>query len=215
MTTVGSTLEPAADAKKPPWYRRRPVLVVAGAVVVIGLTVFSDLPQPEPISRQVSDEMAVISEINADAATCVFAIKETFSIYADETKGTLSPSDKATVPTLLRDDQGACSYTNSSIYDLSNIEIPTTAAGREIGDVLNTVTVWATEYALGAIVAIETLSNDLSDSTSLASLASNERGLASQRSLARSQVNQADHLLRGAHLPYPIMPVTPAPPRNS
>ena len=101
-----------------------------------------------------------MQQINDDIAGCAYGVKETFTIYQDEKKGSLTPSDRAETPSMLRDDQTACSFTSSEIYDLSNVEGTGTPAGKNIGDVVNVVTLWATSDALGAIEDIQTLQDD-------------------------------------------------------
>jgi hypothetical protein len=223
MSSTGPRVPPQrdvggkVDSERPklPWYRRRAALVGAVVTVVLAVTVISDLPQHTPIAEQISDETTVISEINADASSCVYAVKEAFGFYSDETRGSLTASDRARLPTLLADDQGACSFTNESIFDLSNIEVPGSAAGRAIGAVVNTVTLWVTSDALGAIDAIMSLTKEPANAADLGELAKSERFLASDRATVRSEILTADKDLHGANLTGPGLPVLPLPAGSS
>lgn len=203
--------EPLAAPPRPVWYRRRAVLVTGAVALVVGFTVLSDLPESTPIPQQVQQETAVIQEIHTDADDCIVAIQESFTLYHDELSGKLSSSDKGQIPTMLGQDQGACSFTNSSIYDLANIEVPGSAAGRHIGDAVNTVTVWVSGPALSAIEAIQTLTGSPGDATAQATLISAERGLAADRAKVTTEIEAADRVLDGAHLPYPGLPSLPQP----
>ena len=148
----------AAKAPPTPWYRRRrALLVTVAAIVVLAITVVSDLPVHSSLAADASAGQSVMSEVNADVGPCAFAVKESFSIHADQVAGSLSSSDQREASSLLRDDLAACSFTDDSIFELSNIEVPGSAAGKRLGEVVDTVTLWATSDALGAISDLETL----------------------------------------------------------
>jgi hypothetical protein len=220
MTQGGSTLPAAggepgirSDGVAPsgvPWYRRRAVVVGAVVAVVLAITVVTDLPHPTSRPQEIADESTVIGEINTDASPCTFAVKESFSIYGDVTAGTLSASNRAEIPGLLADDQSACSFTDSSIFDLSNIEVPGSAAGRDIGDMVLTVTDWASSDAVAAIQQIETLAGDPGNGKARSALGADEKLLASDRASAMKELQAADQVL-DAHLPAPALPVLPVP----
>lgn len=193
-----------------PWWRRRAVLVAAGVLAVVAVAVVTDLPHSTSRAQQVSDESTVIGEVNTDVSPCTFAARESFSLYGELTQGTLTPSQRTTVPGLLRDDVAACSFTDNSIFDLSNIEVPGSAAGRQIGQLVSTVTVWASSDAVSAIEQIETLSGAPNDPKALRALSKAEGLLASDRTKALAEVRQAGRILGDAHLPAPALPALPA-----
>ena len=56
----------------------------------------------------------------------------------------LPSSEQRQVPGLLTDDQAACSFTDDSIYQLSTITVPGSGSGRDLGQLVGTVTLWAT-----------------------------------------------------------------------
>ena len=154
---------PEPDGGTRRWYKRRAFLVAAGVVVVVGAAVISDLPTPTSPASDAKAENAVIKQINTDVAPCLFSIREALTLYGDETSGTLSSAHRAQIPALLRDDQTACSYTNDNIFELSDIDVPGSSAGKQVSQAVNTVTVWATSDALGAIEAIQTLTSHPGD----------------------------------------------------
>ena len=82
---------------------------------------------------------------------------EALGIWGDQSAHTLSQADQAESASLLRDDQNACSFTDESIFDLSNIEVPGSPAGKDMGDLVATSILWTTSDALKAIEAVQTL----------------------------------------------------------
>jgi hypothetical protein len=208
--TTASPLASGADGPdKGPWYRRRGVLLGAGVAAVVAITVLTDLPQPSSRASEIANAKTVIQEINADLAPCAFAAKEAFIIYDAETKNALSPADRGRIPTLLGDDQVACSFTDDSIFQLSSIEVPGSTGGKQLGDVVNSLTLWATSDALGAIEAIQTLSGAPTNAKALAGLARDKQLLASDRAGAMASWRGAGALLR-TQLPQLAVPQVPA-----
>jgi hypothetical protein len=162
--------------------------------VVVAVAVITDLPTPTSRASDIQAESAVISEINADVAPCVFSVHEALMLYADES-GTLSAAHRAQIPGLLRDDQTACSYTNANIFDLSDIDLLGTPAGKQVGQAVNTATVWATSDALAAIEAVQTLTTNPADRKTRSRLLADERLLAADRDKATSEIDAAGRLL--------------------
>ena len=159
---------------RPPWYRRGWVLVAAAVTVLVAASVLVDLPTSTTPATDTSDQAAVMKQINSAIAGCSFAAKETFFIYHGLQTRALSAADVAESPSMLRDDQEACSFTSSSIYDLSNVEGTGTPAGKDINQVTVVTTTWATSDALAAIEDIQTLTNDRKNTTALNDLRKRE-----------------------------------------
>jgi hypothetical protein len=193
---------------RPVWYKRAWVLATGAVVAVIVASVLVDLPSSTTVATDVADQQAVIKQINAAIAGCSFGVEETFTIYQGLQTHALSASNRAETPSMMRDDQSACSFTSSSIYDLSNIQGTGTAAGKDVGLVVNVATLWATSDALGAIEDIQTLSTNPGNPAARRDLAARQVALAAGRSQARGDVLAADRLLH-AHLPMPDMPALP------
>ncbi|HVA02578.1 MAG TPA: hypothetical protein VMU64_02425 [Acidimicrobiales bacterium] len=178
-----------------PWYKRRAFLVAAGVIVVVGAAVVSDLPTPTSPASDAMAENAVIKQINFDVAPCLFSVREALTLYGDETSGTLNSGHRAQIPSLLRDDQTACSYTNDNIFQLSDIAGPGSAAGKEVDQAVNTVTVWATSDALAAIEAIQALTSRPGDRKARNQLHGDERLLTEDRNKATAEIDAAGHIL--------------------
>jgi hypothetical protein len=198
----------ADKASSTPWSKRRALLVTLAAIVVLAITVVSDLPVHSSLASEVSAGQGVMSEVNSDVGPCAFGVKESFSIHADQLAGSLSASDQRQAPSLMRDDLAACSFTDDSIFELSNIEVPGSAAGKRLGDVVDTVTLWATSDALGAITDLQTLLTRPNDKTVEHDLAKRDQDLASDRATAFADISAADQIL-SAHLTEPALPALP------
>jgi len=199
----------AQEPVKPTWYKRGWVLATGAVLALVVASVLVDLPAHTTVATDTADQAAIMKQINAGLAGCSFGVRETFTIYQSQRAGTLTASDRSFMPSMLRDDQTACSFTSSSIFDLSNIQSTGTPAGRDIGQVVNLTTLWATSDALAAIEDIQTLSTDPTNAKALTDLPGREVALRQGRSEAIGEVRAADRLLH-AGLPLPNMPDLPA-----
>jgi hypothetical protein len=199
-----------AENKPSPWYRRRAVLVGGAVLVILLVTVLTDLPVKTTRGQDVASERSVMQELNTDIAPCALAVHQALAIWALQATNALTVSDRASTPGLLSDDQSACSFTNESIYDLTNIEVPGSPAGKDMGDLVATATLWTTSDALRAIEDVQSLMNDPTDAVALSSLSAEERQLAADRRTAISQEDAADRTL-DTRLPPPDMPALAQP----
>ena len=136
--------------------------------------------------------------------------KKHSSFTATRSQARSPPPTEAQHLGLLRDDQDACSFTDDSIYQLSSIEVPGSAAGKRLGDLVATTTLWTSSDALGAIADLQTLLSKPADASAQRDLAKRERALASDRAAALAEVNAADHIL-GTRLQAPDVPALPQP----
>jgi hypothetical protein len=184
------------------------VLVPGAVAIILAITVLTDLPQHTSRSAEISGDRSVMSQVNADVGPCSYAVGESFTIYAGLTAHSLTHSELEQVPGLLRDDQLACSFTDDSIYQLSTLEVPGSAAGKDLGQMVSTVTLWASSDALSAIEQMQTLYSHPNSSTALARLRDDERLMNSDRSQALAQLNDADAVLRTR---LPALKLTQAP----
>lgn len=206
VTAPGPGREP--DERRLIWYRRRSVLVAALVLVVLVVTVVSDLPQHASRSAQISSDSSVVHQVVADVGPCAYAVREVFTIYGDKLTSRLTPSDTARVPSLLRDDQNACSFTDQSIFDLANVEVPGSAAGRHLQELVSTVTLWATADGLAAIEAVQSLFSHPGDRVARRRLAKATSELIHDRLQAMTEIAAANHAL-GARLPALRLPSPP------
>jgi hypothetical protein len=183
------------ESDQKPWYRRRGLLVAAIVVAVLAITVVTDLPSHATRATNIASANTVITEVNSDMSSCVFAAKEAFTIYADQLDNSLTATDRSKIPSLLTDDETACSFTNDAIFSLSDVEVPGSEVGKQLGHIVNSVTLWATSDALGAIEAIQRLSADPRNADALATLAKSRQMLAADRAAADTALRNAETTL--------------------
>jgi hypothetical protein len=179
--------------KQPIWQRHRRLSIAAAILVIALITVLTDLPTPTSRSSDIAAERSVMTEVNSDLKPCAYAIHQALGIWALEASHRLTSAERAPTPGLLSDDQSACSFTNQGINDLTaNIQVPGTAAGNELGNVIATATLWTTSDALRAIEDVQTLMNRPRDAAMVRDLARAETQLASDRRTAVAEENAAD-----------------------
>jgi hypothetical protein len=188
MTDASPTVTPPA----PIWQRRRGLLIGLIVMLVILVTVLTDLPVSTSRADDISAERSVMSEVNSDLAPCALAIRQAISIWSLQAAGQLTPADRAPTPGLLGDDQVACSFTSEEIFDLVNIQVPGTAAGKELGQLISTATLWTTSDALRAIEDVQTLMTDPGDASVRHNLSTDEARLAADRHTALQEEGVAD-----------------------
>jgi hypothetical protein len=182
-------------AKAPVWQRHRGLLIGLVVLVVVLITVISDLPVSTSRGDDISAERSVMSEVNTDLAPCALAVRQAIGIWNLQAAQALTPADRAPTPGLLGDDQSACSYTSEYIYDLSDVQVPGTAAGKQLGQLIATATLWTTSDSLSAIEDVQTLMNDPNDAAVLRNLSKEETQLAADRRTAISEEDAADRAL--------------------
>jgi len=145
--------------KEPVWQRHRRLAIVAAVLVIAVITVLTDLPTPTSRSSDIAAERSVMSEVNSDLQPCAYAVRQAIGIWALQAHHQLSAAERAPTPGLLSEDQSACSFTNQGVYDLSNIQVPGTPAGKQLGQLLATAMLWTTSDSLRAIEDVQTLMN--------------------------------------------------------
>jgi hypothetical protein len=135
-------------------------------------------------------------------------VHEAFEIWGDQSAHTLSASDRKLSASLLRDDQNACSFTNETIFDLSNIEVPGSPAGKDMGELVATSVLWTTSDALRAIEAIQVLMLNQHDAQAQSLLVKAERAMAADRRASLAEMARADGVLH-TRLTRPDIPAMP------
>jgi hypothetical protein len=200
--------DPQAAPRPSFWHRRRGLLIVATIVVVAAVSVLSDLPVSSSRANDISAERSVMTEVNTDLGPCALAVNQAIGIWNLEASHQLTPGERSGTPGLLSDDQAACSFTNESIYDLTNIEVPGSPAGRLIGQLVAAATLWTTSDALRAIEDVQSLMDDPGDATALRSLSKAQAQLAKDRRSALSEEDAADRIL-DVRLPPADLPALP------
>jgi len=202
--------DPTAPIPRAPlWQRHRGLLIGLTVLVVLLITVLTDLPVSTSRADDINAERSVMSEINTDLAGCALAVHQAVGIWNLQDAHALTPADRAPTPGLLSDDQAACSFTNENIYDLANIQVPETPAGKHLGQLVAAALLWTTSDSLRAIEDVQTLMNNSANASALHSLSAEEARLAKDRSSAISQEAAANRAL-DIHLPLVDLPTVGA-----
>ena len=199
LDQLGQGQASAGSGQSGPWYRRKSFLVPAVSAVIVAAIVLSDLPQSNSRAAEISNSASVVSQVNENVGPCSFALSESFTIYDDLVTGSLSPSEQSQVPSLLNDDQSACSFTDNSIYNLSTMDVPGGTYGNDLGQIVSGVTLWATSDALAAIEEIQVLETTPSDQKARQNLARDVGVLGHDRAQSLAELQAVDKLL-GTHL---------------
>jgi hypothetical protein len=180
----------------PRWRRGGAWLVSAVLIAVVAAIVGLDLPGHASRSRQISADIRVITQVNQDVGQCSSALGESFTMYLELTGRTLAPSKAQQMPALLQEDHMACSLRSDGIYQLSTIDVPGSASGRDLSQLVRTVTVWATSDAASAISQIQALDTSSSNTTARQLLEHDTQLLAHDRQRANDELTAASALLK-------------------
>ena len=190
------------SSTKAVWYRRPWFLLTVALVVVVGVSVLSDLPHHISVNEDASAQNASIKQINSDLAPCNYAIAEVYHFYSTKIVGSTAPLTPQKYPKWMLDDQSACSFTSGSIYDLTNnFQALDTRAGKYIDSMHTVVVTWITSDALGAINHIMFLFNHPGDAKTLEALRRRTTLLNTERDQAMAYWAKANSLLQGRLTP--------------
>ena len=194
------------------WYRRPWFLITAVIIVVVGVSIVSDLPHHISPVEDASAQNASIKQINTDLAPCNYAVSEVYKFYRMNLAGQITAADRKLLPKQLTDDQSACSFTSGSIYDLTNnFQALDTTAGKSIDDMHTVIVTWVTSDALAAINAIIYLFDHPGDPAKLRVLHHRTQILNAERAQAQADWKTANQLLGGRldPLKMAILPTLP------
>lgn len=197
---------PSSESTVLVWYKRPRFLIALAIVVVLGVSVITDLPRHITKAQDASEQNDSIHQINTDVAPCVYAVQQSFTFYQEHVTGQLSAAHLKQVPALLVGDQTACSFASGGIYDLTNnIQVNDTAAGKHIDRMLSVIVTWATSDALAAIEDIQYLFVHPGNATKIAKLSKREALLAEDKVKIDAAFQAAENLL-GITLKSPKIP---------
>jgi len=191
------------------WYKRPRFLIILAIVVVLGVSVITDLPRHITKAQDASEQNDSIHQINTDVAPCVFAVQQSFNFYQEHVTGKLSAANLKQVPALLVGDQTACSFASGGVYDLTNnIQVNDTKAGKHIDRMLSVIVTWSTSDALAAIEDIQYLFTHPGNTAKIARLTSREALLAQDKVKIDAEFKAAEDVL-GIALKKPKIPALP------
>ena len=188
------------------WYRRPWVVVTLAVVLVVAISVVTDLPHPISKAEDASNQNGALKLINGDAAKCTFALGQAFKFYREQIAGTLTNSQRSVVNTYLPADQIVCSFAGPNMSDLTNnLQVQDTAAGKKIDSLLTATIHWMDPDADAAIVDITKLFTHPGDGAALADLTRREASLVKDRQKAFADLAAANAIL-GTHLYHLNLP---------
>ena len=180
------------------WYKRPWFLVTATILVVVAVSVITDLPQPLTKSQDASYQNAALKQINKDLAPCSYAVRQAFTFYEQRVAGTMALANYAVARKYLNEDQVSCSFAGAPVSDLTNnLDISQTAAGRHIETMRSVVVTWMTNDADACIADILYLFDHPGNEKKLRDLAKQQRYLAKDRTDALADLAAANVLLGG------------------
>ncbi|NNN08564.1 MAG: hypothetical protein HKL85_05145 [Acidimicrobiaceae bacterium] len=191
----GSMPTSSLSITKAVWYRRPWFLATVGIILVVAVSVITDLPHPISKAEDASQQNGVIKQINGDSAPCIYALTESFSFYRQELAHTLSSSNLATVKNYLLEDQTICSFASGPISDMTNIQVSDTTPGKKIDAALASVVKWLTFDGVATILDIRNYFAATPFHMNTADLIHNENLLQSDRAAVMSNVQSASTLL--------------------
>ncbi len=206
-TIPDSFSEPASG--KRPWYRRTWVLAVVVLAAVAGASVVADLPHRASTSELTTEASSLVRSVDADIRTCTYSVRQSYTIYGRQEAGTLTAAQRAQVPSLLSQNEQACSFANQAVVSLGTLTVPSGPAGPHLSAMITSVEVWMTSDAVAAMNDIQRVVAHPSDAAARRDLRAKERLLRQDRAKADHAIAAAERSLGGVHLPDPSLPVTP------
>lgn len=221
FTPRGTTLPPLTPETIPdsyfqpsgkrPWYRRTWFFVLVIAAVVVGASVIADLPHQTTPTELAAQATTLVKSVDGDIRTCTYSVQQTYTIYGRQVDGTLTGSQRAQVPSLLSQNEQACSFANQAVVDLGTITVPSGAAGSDLNNMITSVEVWMTSDAVAAMHDMGTLITHPGNPAAAKDLRHQETLLRKDRAKADNAISQAQRTLNGGHIPDPSLPKTPRP----
>ena len=206
-TIPDSFSEPASG--KRPWYRRTWLLVVVILAVVAGASVIADLPHRATTSELATEAGTLVKSVNADIRTCTYSVHQSYTMYDRQQAGTLTAAQRAQIPSLLSQNQQACSFANQAVVSLGTLTVPSGPAGSHLSAMITSVEVWMTSDAVAAMSDMQKLIAHPSDAAAQKDLRAKEQLLRQDRATADGAVAAAERSLGGMRIPDPALPLTP------
>jgi hypothetical protein len=192
----GSMPSSSLTVTKAVWFRRPWVLATLGIIVVVAISVITDLPHPITRAEDASQQNGVIKQINGDTAPCVYAINESFNFYRQELAHTLAVSNLGVVKNYLLEDQTICSFASGPVSDMTNnIQVSDTKPGKLIDAALASTVKWITYDGVAAILDIRNYFAKSPFHMNTADLVKWENRLASDRAAEVADVQSASAIL--------------------
>ena len=165
-------LAEAAPGPVLPWYRRRATLVAGVAVVVLAITVVTDLPTTASRADNLASAEAFVKEVNQDLGPCTLAVTQAIAMRRAQLDGTLSASDRASAASFLLDDAEGCSAANPLTNALLGIDEPGSSVHTELASMYEAAIEWTAdgEAVVTSVQGLVAGSSTALDATALGAL---------------------------------------------
>jgi hypothetical protein len=178
------------------WYKRPWFIVTVAIVVVVAISIITDLPKPITVAQDTASQNSAMKQINIDIHPCTFGLQEAISFYRKETTSRLTASQMKVINTYLVSDQTVCSFAAPSMSELTNnLQLVDTPAGKYLEKMRTTIVTWMDSDANGAIYDIMFLSTHRHDAKTLRDLKKRVFFLAQDRQVALADLAGADAIL--------------------
>jgi hypothetical protein len=178
------------------WYKRPWFLVTLAVIIIVAVSVLSDISHPITNAEDVAAQNSTIKQVNADIKQCTFGLSEAFRFYRESTTSNPSSAQHKVIDKYLVQDQTVCSFAGPSMSQLTNNLQPVeTTAGRALDKMLKVTILWMDSDANGAIADIAYLFKHPGDAKTIRDLGVRENYLGMDRTLALDDLAQANSIL--------------------
>jgi hypothetical protein len=194
-----------------PWYRRRPVYLLA-ALVVAGASYFVDRYDTYTSPERVAALSSFRTQMLGDLAGCTQGIR-----LVDRAWRRLGPApsqgQREGQLRFAKEVESNCTPVNSDIYSLLTMQVPgALSQAKQVANLaLYDVGAWAYPHAARALLDVETLLAQPGNRAGRARLAAESRSMLREADAAQTNLNRVASIL-GTHLPPLHLPAPPRPP---
>ena len=178
------------------WYKRPWFLITVAIVIVVAISIVTDLPRHITVVQDVAAQNSAMKQINVDIKPCTFGLQEASGFYHREKTSHLSVSQMNVITTYLVSDQTVCSFAGPSMSELTNnLQIVDTPAGKYLEKMRAETVTWMDSDANGVIYDIWYLSTHRGTAKTLTDLKRRIAFLAQDRQIALAYLADADAAL--------------------
>lgn len=200
--------EPIDAPRRRRWFQRPSAMLVAGIVVVAGISLAVDFPLHASHVDQVSAVKSYVTEIVDDVKPCEYSLDEALYLRGALVANSLTTPERAQVPALLTDDEEQCSFLEDNIVDLGSMATPRSVTGIDLHGISVASLAWVDPDALGTIEDIALLVEHPTDTKVAGDLGLLEGHLLREQRTADSLLASAARTLRTT---LPALPLSSRP----
>jgi hypothetical protein len=184
------------STQKAIWYKRPWFLITVAIVMVVAISIVSDLPRHITVAQDTAAQNSAMKQINIDIKPCTFGLQEAVGFYHREQSSHLTAGQMKVITTYLVSDQTVCSFAGPSMSQLTNnLQLVDTPAGKYLEKMRAETVTWMDSDANGVIYDIWYLSTHHSTAKILTDLQRRISFLAQDRQVALADLASADAIL--------------------